>query len=198
MPKVVPGYKEEAKTKIIHAARTIFAKKGYHATTMDDIAEEIGVSKGALYSYFASKEELLKEIYLQSHQDLRSAIKAACQRCSLSETLEEVYKMITERYKGNLHTHFEEIALASHDKKIRNVVMENYRRDIETVASFLDEKVAQGLLRTDIDIATLAELFTALYLGTMEKLVMGFPEEEVHDQWIKSMTLILGTTKQSI
>jgi hypothetical protein len=50
----------------------------------------------------------------------------------------------------------------------------------------------QGLMRTDVDAQTLAELFTALFMGTMEKLVLGFPNKDVHDQWIKSMILILG------
>ena len=63
MPKVVPEYKEEAKSKIVEAARIVFAKKGYHDATMDDVAKEVGVSKGALYSYFKSKEDILKEIY---------------------------------------------------------------------------------------------------------------------------------------
>ena len=72
MPKVVPEYKEEAKTKIVEAARIVFAKKGYHDSTMDDVAKEVGVSKGALYSYFKSKEDLLKEIYLQSHQNTQN------------------------------------------------------------------------------------------------------------------------------
>ncbi len=71
MPKVVPEYKEEAKAKIVKAARTVFAKKGYHDATMDDVAKEVGVSKGALYSYFESKEDLLKEISLQGHQALQ-------------------------------------------------------------------------------------------------------------------------------
>lgn len=48
MPKVIPEYKEAAKDKIVKAAFKIFAKKGYHESTMDDIAKEIGVSKGAL------------------------------------------------------------------------------------------------------------------------------------------------------
>ena len=56
MPKVIPEYKEEAKAKIIKAARSVFSQKGYHDATMDDIATEVGVSKGALYSYFESKE----------------------------------------------------------------------------------------------------------------------------------------------
>jgi hypothetical protein len=34
-------------------------------------------------------------------------------------------------------------------------------------------------------------------MGTMEKLVLGFPNKDVHDQWIKSMTLILGKTTKT-
>lgn len=192
MPKVVPEYREEAKSKIVDAARTVFAEKGYHDATMDDVAQEVGVSKGALYSYFKSKEDLLKEIYLQSHQTLRTIINAACEKNDLSQTLEEVYTLVTEQFKGYLHTHFEEVALASHDTKIRKIIMADHNRDIETVSTFIDEKMKQGLMRTDVAPKTLAELFIALYLGTMEKLVMGVPNKEVHDQWITSMMFILG------
>lgn len=197
MPKVVPEYKEEAKTKIVKAARIVFAKKGYHAATMDDIAREVGVSKGALYSYFRSKEDLLEEIYLQNRQTLRSIITAAGEKEDLSEILNEVYNNVTEKYRGNLHTHFEQVALASHDRRIKKILMDDYRRDIETVEAFIDEKIKQGLIRTDVDSKTLAELFTALYLGTIERLVMGFPNQDVHDHWIKSMLLILRKTTQT-
>ncbi|HYY91990.1 MAG TPA: helix-turn-helix domain-containing protein, partial [Candidatus Dormibacteraeota bacterium] len=62
MPKVVPEYKEEAKTRIIEAANRIFADKGYHEATMDDVAKQLGVSKGALYLYFPSKVDLFEEM----------------------------------------------------------------------------------------------------------------------------------------
>jgi AcrR family transcriptional regulator len=42
MPKVVPEYKELAKKKIIDATYSIFYKKGYHGSTMDDISNEVG------------------------------------------------------------------------------------------------------------------------------------------------------------
>ena len=196
MPKVIPEYKEEAKSKIVEAARIVFAKKGYHDATMDDVAKEVGVSKGALYSYFKSKESILKEIYLQSHQNLRAIIVSACEKHDLVLALEEVYAMITERFKGSLHTHFEEVALASHDNKIRRIIMTDYQRDVETVQAFVEEKMKQGLIRTDVDAQTLAGLFTALFLGTMEKIVLGFADQDVHDQWIKSMMLILGKTNR--
>ena len=92
-------------------------------------------------------------------------------------------------------THFEIVALASHDEKIRKIVFEDYQKDIEAVEAFVEEKKKQGFMRTDVDARVLAELFTALYMGTMAKLVIGFPNKEVHDHWIKSMMLILRKHK---
>lgn len=56
--------KEERKLQIIRTACRLFAQKGYHNTTMPDIAREIGMSVGNLYNYFESKEELAKEVML--------------------------------------------------------------------------------------------------------------------------------------
>ena len=195
MPKVVPEYKEEAKSKIVKAARVVFAKKGYHEATMDDVAKEVGVSKGALYSYYESKEGILKEISLQGHQTLRNVLTETCKFVSLEEALEHVYATITEQFGANLHTHFEVISLSSHDRKIRQIIFEDYRKDIVAVEAFVEEKKKQGVIRTDVEARVLAELFTALYMGTLAELVIGFPNDEVHDNWIKSMMLILGKTK---
>lgn len=195
MPKVVPEYKEEAKSKIVKAARVVFAQKGYHEATMDDVAKEVGVSKGALYSYFGSKEDILQEISLEGHQTLRDILGETGKFNNLETALEQVYTLITEKYKGNLHTHFEVVALSSHDPKIRQIIREDYQKDIEAVEAFVEEKKKQGAIRTDVDARVLSELFTALYMGTLAKLVLGFPNKEVHDHWIKSMILILGKTK---
>jgi AcrR family transcriptional regulator len=192
MPKVVPEYKEVAKSKIVEAARVVFGKKGYHDATMDDVAKEVGVSKGALYSYFKSKEDLLKEISHQGHQTLRTILGETGSCKSLEAALEQVYATITGKYKGNLHTHFEIVALASHDANIRKIVFTDYQKDIDAIEIFVDKKKEQGVIRMDVNARVLAELFTALYMGTLAKLVMGFPNEVVRDQWIKSMVLILG------
>jgi len=192
MPKVFPEYKEEAKSKIIEASRIVFAKKGYHDATMDDVAKEVGVSKGALYSYFKSKEDLLKEISLQGHQTLRTILEEMSKCTNLEDALEQVYTTITEKFKGNLHTHFEIVVLASHDSVIRKIVFEDYQKDIAAVEAFVKKKKTQGAIRMDVDARVLAELFTALYLGTLAKLLIGYPNKEVHDDWIKSSILILG------
>ncbi|HAA90473.1 MAG: Transcriptional regulator, TetR family [Thermoanaerobacterales bacterium 50_218] len=53
----------QLKQRIITAAQKLFVKKDYHNTTIHDIVEEAGVSIGALYHYFASKEELARHIH---------------------------------------------------------------------------------------------------------------------------------------
>lgn len=62
MPKVVPEYREAARKRIIAAGWDVMCRKGYCATTMDEIAAEVGVTKSALYLYFKNKDALVAEI----------------------------------------------------------------------------------------------------------------------------------------
>jgi len=55
-----PDVSAERRAQIIEAALTCFTRKGYNNTTMDDVAAESGLSKGTLYWYFESKDNLLK------------------------------------------------------------------------------------------------------------------------------------------
>lgn len=52
--------------EIAQAAIKLFEQKGYHATSVQDIADEVGLQKGSLYHYISSKEELLMKIAQQS------------------------------------------------------------------------------------------------------------------------------------
>lgn len=54
-----PDVSDERKTQIINAAEGVFTEKGFDQARMDDIAEETGLSKGTLYLYFKSKDELI-------------------------------------------------------------------------------------------------------------------------------------------
>jgi AcrR family transcriptional regulator len=58
VPKVSPSYLEARRQDIIAAASTVFCRKGLQAATMAEIAEEAGITAGAIYRYFHSKDEL--------------------------------------------------------------------------------------------------------------------------------------------
>jgi AcrR family transcriptional regulator len=54
-----PDVSEERKGQIMNAAEDVFAQKGFSNARMDDIAEETGLSKGTLYLYYKSKDDLI-------------------------------------------------------------------------------------------------------------------------------------------
>ncbi len=58
-----PDVSAERKQQIFEGAVACFGRKGYHLTTMDDIAAECGLSKGSLYWYFSSKKELFLYLF---------------------------------------------------------------------------------------------------------------------------------------
>lgn len=58
--------REEKRTLIMEAALEHFAKEGYHQTTINHLAKHAGISKGLMYNYFSSKEELLAAILHKS------------------------------------------------------------------------------------------------------------------------------------
>ena len=67
---------EEKRRLILDAAVTTFARKGYHASRVGDIAEEAGVAYGLVYHYFASKEDVLETIFRETWTELLDAIRA--------------------------------------------------------------------------------------------------------------------------
>ena len=60
--------------EILRAATDLFSEKGYHEVTMEEIAEEMGVSKGTLYNYFSSKENLYLEILKESFEAIEALL----------------------------------------------------------------------------------------------------------------------------
>lgn len=62
MPRLTPERRQARRAEIVAAARRCFARDGFHQTSMPDIAAEAGLSPGASYRYFASKEDLIIEI----------------------------------------------------------------------------------------------------------------------------------------
>ncbi len=61
--------------EILRAATGLFCEKGYHEVTMEEIAGEMGVSKGTIYNYFSSKENLYLEILKESFEAIETLLQ---------------------------------------------------------------------------------------------------------------------------
>jgi AcrR family transcriptional regulator len=62
MPTASSDGRSERREEIIEVATRLFQQEGYHSTSLDDIADQMGFTKPALYYYFSGKEEILFEI----------------------------------------------------------------------------------------------------------------------------------------
>jgi AcrR family transcriptional regulator len=99
-----PDVSAERRAQIIEAALACFTRKGYNNTTMDDIVAESGLSKGSLYWYFKSKDELFAEAMLSVFTDVgREAFTALEQCTAASDKLRVIAQIavgISEKIEG--------------------------------------------------------------------------------------------------
>ncbi|TEU12198.1 MAG: TetR/AcrR family transcriptional regulator [Anaerolineales bacterium] len=73
---------DERRAQIIQAALACFTRKGYNNTTMDDIVAESGLSKGSLYWYFKSKDDLFAAAFMSLLMDIGQEAFAALEQCT--------------------------------------------------------------------------------------------------------------------
>ena len=96
-----PGEVMPREQQVRAAALRLFRDKGYHATSMRDIAEAVGINKGSLYSYIRSKEDLLIPFFERAMGLLLAEIEAISADASLSPT---------ERLKQAIKAHILNVA----------------------------------------------------------------------------------------
>src|SRR3954453_11594943 len=93
MPKVLPEYLETRRREILDAAAACFARRGFHQTTMQDICEETRLSPGAIYRYFASKEEIIEAMCDRNRTEDSEVIRAAVSAGTAQEAFNELTRI---------------------------------------------------------------------------------------------------------
>src|SRR5437899_355118 len=89
--------KEQTRSEILEAARAVFLRRGFHAASLDEIAEEAGYTKGAVYSSFESKDELFLGV-LDRHfmRRMRRYTDAALDEHTLDDAYRAVARLMFE------------------------------------------------------------------------------------------------------
>jgi len=191
MPKVVPGYKEEAKERIIQAALQIYAEKGPYESTMDDVAKKLGVSKGALYLYFKSKDELLNEIIKRPEQNMRRFFTSLLETKDLSKSLDDLFNRgINGKTEKRRSTLFEFVAEASRNPSAREALSEAYEQYLKTLAGFLVEQ-NESLNQNKAEGRYQAISLMSLYIGTIAGSILGIDNDDLRESWQRSTKALI-------
>jgi len=163
--------KGETRTRILDTAYGVFARRGYEAATVDEIAAESGIAKGALYGHFAGKEDLFRTILLE-HVRRRAEETAARLEPELS--LRESIVLIIEASWSTCRADpiwsplfMEFWALASRNEWGRNALGSLFDHCSAALAGFLSDAKRAGLVRPDLDVHGAARLWLAVNDGFM-------------------------------
>lgn len=189
-PKISDAKKEERRTVILNAAFECFSEKGYFMTTVDDIVEASGASKGAIYLYFKSKEEIFVSLtdYLTNLAITGFAEKFA----EISSPLEKLRYFIqhnlplTERQKRFYSVHYEFWLYSAKQPELKKFMEERAEKLIQFLAEIIQEGKEKGEFREEID----NRIMSLLLWTTLDGIRLTFitvGEQKFYEESIKNL-----------
>ena len=159
---------EETRTRILSAAADCFAQQGYEAASVADICERAGVSKGAFYHHFPSKQELFLALLGDWLGGLDAQLRAVRQgAATVPDALREMAGMaafVLGSAGERLPMFLEFWTQAAHDPDVWAATIAPYRRYRDFFADMLGAGVAEGSLRP-VDAEVAAQAVVALAVG---------------------------------
>ena len=181
MPKVTEEHRLARRAQIVAAARTCVISEGFHKTTMADVIRESGLSAGAVYGYFKSKEEIVAAIAedaLSSVDELFEKILATEQPltplAALEATIEHVVT-VAQRPGGDVtRVAVQAWAEALRNESIREVAQDKYLRLRDHFLEIARRAQADGTLDPDVAAEDVAAVMFGMIPGfVLQRLLIG-------------------------
>ena len=192
MPR--PDVSEERRTQIREAAMRVFARAGFQATRMDDIVAETGLSKGALYWYYQSKDEIILSIMDNMFDRELAGLEAlqVDERLASDRLIEftQLAASDLKRYTRLLPLFYEFYALAFRNKTVRKALTRYLRQYFALIEPIIQQGIERGEFRA-LDPKEAAIAAGSLFEGTLLLWVYD-PETVKFDRHIETgMRLLL-------
>lgn len=153
--------KKDAKSRIVTAAWQLFYDKGYNGTTVDDIIEASGTSKGSFYYYFSSKDELLNTLSVildEFYEELDAEMDPATNSfVKLLYINYEAHKMMEEKISIDLLSSLYSTQLVAQGH--RHLLDQN-RKYYKLVSRIIEEGQKRGQIRNDIPVANITRYYS--------------------------------------
>lgn len=160
-----PGYSRE---DVIRAAVRVFTARGYDATSMDNVASELGISKSALYHHISSKEEILELTVVQALSRLEA----------VAEEMAEADVSAGEKVRGLLRGSIEvlcsdpkSVALLLRlrgNSEVERSALERRRILTRSVIPLVAAAQEEGAIRSDVDASLLTRMIFGMINSTSD------------------------------
>jgi AcrR family transcriptional regulator len=150
--------RQQRRSEIVEAAESLFSEKGFKGTTMQEISEGVELSKGTIYLYFKSKEELYLSVCVKGVAEFGEDLEAAA---SSAGGLEDIIKAV---YLAYIKHSLEKPAIF---RVLRDTFIEQVRQNLsrgtieeisgiirswlELESGLIEEGIERGVFRQDLD-----------------------------------------------
>jgi AcrR family transcriptional regulator len=173
----MPRTQTDTKQRILNVTRTLYSAHGCENTTIDDIITAIGITKGAFYHYFKSKEDLCKTVIAQVIEDYQNLAQSIDQNIEPIEQLRQMIEKLSQLNTSGRWVNCRLIIRLSTDSHQSYPKIQRKIRDFwQWYSGFYEELIEKcrsaGQINTDLDSKTQTQLLMAVMTGAimLEKL----------------------------
>jgi len=198
--------REQTRAELLAAARRAFLRDGFHAASLDAIAEDAGYTKGAFYSNFASKDDALVAVFDEHFRDRTAAYERLI---FTTDSVEDAYRAVArywhdanEREPEWSRLVIEFMAHASRHEHLRQAVKEVRQRGLDRIVELVQQLADRHGVEYTVPITELVRGSGALNRGLAVEQLLD-PElsveafEEMHVAYIRGLTKQKQTEAQS-
>jgi AcrR family transcriptional regulator len=194
-----------SRSQLLDAAEEVFGRKGFHETTLKEVAELAEFSVGSVYSFFESKDDLFRQIFVRRGEQFMPALHeilddTADPVAQLHDLVDfEVGFFRSHPRFGRLYLRYSNATMLSADREIDLVMRERYEEAMQLQATLFKRGQRAGVLRQG-DPEVLARLFSGLMSSyqALDPVVVSdepdagerLPLAELHD--IVARTFVVG------
>jgi TetR/AcrR family transcriptional repressor of uid operon len=192
--KVTTQYKSEVRERIIECAVECFARTGFDKTKMDDIANLSDLSKGTLYLYFKSKEDLFYGICQSSLEKVKEQLNSML--ITKENLVSDAEKFYDYFQKGVNPYHnivlLEMSVMATRNPRLRKVLIKYRVNRHQVISEFIELQIKKGFVRKDIDKDAIASGLVGLYEGLVINKVTGVDDSSNKKAWTDTVRAIFA------
>jgi AcrR family transcriptional regulator len=179
MPRVSQEHLDARRRQIIAAARRCFVRNGFHATSMQDVLAEAGLSAGAVYRYFPGKDDIIAAIADDALAEISQAVQRVLDTDPAPPLPEVVGRIVATMERLDVTQNITSVAVQVWAEALRSPgLAERVAITVKGIRHMLARAVedyqARGLVASDVPAETIARLLTGLVPGfAVQRALLG-------------------------
>lgn len=195
-PRISDEAKEARREHILAAALECFSAKGYYASTVDDIVSYCGLSKGSVYNYFNSKEEIFIHLLQNEREQSLRQLKTALDK--LDSPLEKLKFWINSdipysiEKKKFMRVHIEFWLYSTDTADVHHILKDRFDEMFGMVKEIIRSAQQAGEIRNELDADTAASMFWSLHDGIWLHTTIGYDEDKVEKRIKEAEKVLLA------